>query len=202
MIVVGLTGSMGMGKTTTASLFADAGIPVNDSDRNVHNLYAGKAVEVIENAFPGTTENGAVNRQKLAEALRKNPANFKVLEAIVHPLVREIETDFLQSQKAAGQDIVVLDIPLLFETGAERRVDKIVVVSCDPEIQRERVFARPGMTEEKFAMILSRQLPDEQKRARADFVIDTGKGIEAAREQVDEIIHGLREKIKRDNAGA
>ncbi|WP_313612434.1 dephospho-CoA kinase [Agrobacterium sp.] len=202
MIVVGLTGSIGMGKSTTSGLFANAGIPVNDSDRNVHALYSGKAVEVIEQAFPGVTQNGSVDRQRLGEELRKNPANFKVLEAIVHPLVREIETEFLQTQKAAGQDIVVLDIPLLFETGAERRVDKIVVVTCDSLIQKERVLARPGMTEDKFAMILSRQMPDAQKRARADFIVDTGKGLEAARKQVGEILRELRGQVKKDNAGA
>lgn len=202
MIVVGLTGSIGMGKSTTSGLFAEAGIPVNDSDRNVHGLYSGKAVAVIENAFPGVTENGSVNRQKLGEELQKNPANFKVLEAIVHPLVREIETEFMQQQKAAHKDIVVLDIPLLFETGAERRVDKIIVVSCDPQIQKERVMSRPGMTEEKFAMILSRQMPDAEKRARADFIIDTGQGLDAARERVEEIIQQLRSQMNRDNAGA
>jgi dephospho-CoA kinase len=202
MIVIGLTGSIGMGKSTTAAMFADAGIPVNDSDRNVHTLYSGKAVSPIEDAFPGTTSNGTVDRQKLSEELKKNPANFKVLEDIVHPLVREMERDFLANQKASGQDIIILDIPLLFETGADKRVDKIVVVSCDPDIQKERVLKRPGMTEEKFAMILSRQTPDTVKRARADFVIDTGNGMDAARQRVDEIIHNLRRQMKKDKAGA
>ena len=202
MIVIGLTGSIGMGKSTTAAMFADAGIPVNDSDRNVHSLYSGIAVFTIEDAFPGVTSNGTVDRQKLAQELKKNPANFKVLEGIVHPLVREMEKDFLANQKALGQDIVILDIPLLFETGANKRVDKIVVVTCDPEIQKERVLKRPDMTAEKFAMILSRQTPDAVKRARADFIIDTGNGMEAARQQVDEIIHNLRGQMNKDNADA
>lgn len=202
MIVIGLTGSIGMGKSTTAAMFADAGIPVNDSDRNVHMLYSAKAVAPIEHAFPGTTSNGTVDRQKLSEELKMNPANFKVIEDIVHPLVRDMEKDFLANHKASGQDIVILDIPLLFETGADKRVDKIVVVSCDPDIQKERVLKRPGMTEEKFAMILSRQTPDTVKRARADFIIDTGNGMDAARQQVDEIIHNLRGQMDKDKAGA
>jgi len=202
MIVIGLTGSIGMGKSTTAAMFADAGIPVNDSDRNVHSLYSGIAVFTIEDAFPGVTSNGTVDRQKLAQELKKNPANFKVLEGIVHPLLREMEKDCLANQKALGQDIVILDIPLLFETGANKRVDKIVVVTCDPEIQKERVLKRPDMTAEKFAMILSRQTPDAVKRARADFIIDTGNGMEAARQQVDEIIHNLRGQMNKDNADA
>jgi len=202
MIVIGLTGSIGMGKSTTAAMFGDAGIPVNDSDRNVHSLYSGKAVSTIEDAFPGVTSNGTVDRQKLAQELKKNPANFKVLEGIVHPLVREMEQDFLATQKALGQDIVILDIPLLFETGADKRVDKIVVVTCDPEIQKERVLKRPDMTAEKFAMILSRQTPDAVKRARADFIIDTGNGMEAARQRVDEIIHNLRGQMNKGNADA
>ncbi|WP_037155159.1 dephospho-CoA kinase [Rhizobium freirei] len=194
MIRIGLTGSIGMGKSTSAKLFAEAGIPVNDSDAVVHDLYSGEAVPLVEAAFPGSTSDGRVDRQELSRKLTSDPSGFKRLEAIVHPLVRERERQFLERHLQAGADMIVLDIPLLFETGAEKRLDKIVVVSCDPQIQRERVLARPGMTEEKFNMILSRQTPDAEKRARADYVIDTGGSIEAAGEQVREIIADLRRK--------
>ena len=188
MIVLGLTGSIGMGKSTTAKLFAEQGIPVNDADQVVHDLYRGEAVAPIGAIFPEAVRDGFVDRAVLAGNLAKNPANFSELEAIVHPLVRARERQFLEVQKAAGADMVVLDIPLLFETGGAERVDRIVVVSCDADIQRRRVLERPGMTREKFEMILSRQLPDAEKRARADYVIDTGHGIEAARKRVIEII--------------
>ncbi|MGY5804969.1 dephospho-CoA kinase [Rhizobium sp. LEGMi12c] len=195
MIRIGLTGSIGMGKSTSAKLFAQAGIPVNDSDAIVHDLYSGEAVPLVEAAFPGTTADGKVDRQELSRKLAGDPSGFKRLEAIVHPLVRERERRFLERHRKAGADMVVLDIPLLFETGADKRVDKIAVVSCDPQIQRQRVLARPGMTEEKFNMILSRQTPDAEKRARADYVIDTGGSIEAAGEQVREIIADVRRKL-------
>ncbi|NLS01202.1 dephospho-CoA kinase [Rhizobium sp. P38BS-XIX] len=198
MIKIGLTGSIGMGKSTSAKLFADAGIPVNDADAVVHDLYSGDAVALVEAAFPGTTADGKVDRQELSRKLAGDPSGFKRLEAIVHPLVRERERAFLERHGKAGADMVVLDIPLLFETGAENRLDKIVVVSCDPQIQRQRVLARPGMTEEKFNMILSRQTPDAEKRARADYVIDTSRSIDAAREQVKEIVADLRRKPKAD----
>lgn len=198
MIRIGLTGSIGMGKSTSAKLFVEAGIPVNDSDAVVHDLYSGEAVPLVEVAFPGSTSAGTVDRQELGRKLAVDPSGFKRLEAIVHPLVRERERLFLERQRQSGADMVVLDIPLLFETGADKRVDKIVVVSCDPQIQRQRVLARPGMTEEKFNMILSRQTPDAEKRARADYVIDTGGSIDAAREQVKEIIADLRRKPKTD----
>lgn len=191
MIVIGLTGSIGMGKTTTAKLFAEEGVPVLDSDEVVHALYRAEAVGLIETAFPGTTVSGAVDRQKLAEVLRENPANFGKLEAIVHPLVREKQEAFLAKAREEARQFALLDIPLLFETGAEERVDKIVVVSCAPDIQRQRVLSRPGMTEEKFEMILARQMPDAEKRQRADFVIDTGNGVEAARDQVRGILQRL-----------
>lgn len=192
MIVLGLTGSIGMGKSTTAGLFAEQGIPVNDADRVVHELYRGEAVAPIGAAFPDAVRDGMVDRAVLAQTLAKNPAKFRQLEAIVHPLVRERERQFLEAQRVAGADLVVLDIPLLFETGGQDRVDHIVVVSCDADIQRRRVLERPGMTPEKFEMILSRQLPDAEKRARADFIIDTGSGIEVARNRVTEIIAELR----------
>lgn len=192
MIVLGLTGSIGMGKSTTAGLFAEQGIPVNDADRVVHDLYRGEAVAPIKALFPEAVQDGVVDRALLAQTLAKNPAKFRELEAIVHPLVRERERQFLEAQRAAGADLVVLDIPLLFETGGQDRVDRIVVVSCDADIQRRRVLERPGMTLEKFEMILSRQLPDAEKRARADYVIDTGHGIKAARDRVTDIIAELR----------
>jgi dephospho-CoA kinase len=191
MIVIGLTGSIGMGKTTTAKLFADEGVPVLDSDAVVHDLYRAEAVPMIEAAFPGTTISGTVDRQKLGDALRENPANFSRLEAIVHPLVRERQEAFIKKTRKEDRQFALLDIPLLFETGADGRVDKVVVVSCAPEIQRQRVLSRPGMTEEKFEMILSRQMPDAEKRRRADFIIDSGNGVEAARDQVREILQRL-----------
>ena len=194
MIVVGLTGSIGMGKSTTAEMFRDEGIPVNDADAVVHQLYAGKAAPLIEAAFPGTTQGGIVNRAFLSKALADNPAGFKTLEAIVHPLVRAEELAFREKAERSDAEMIVLDIPLLFEAGGASRVDKIVVVSCDPEIQRRRVLERPGMTAEKFEMIVARQTPDAEKRARADFVIDTGQGLEHARRQVKHIIAQLREK--------
>uniref|UniRef100_A0A7C1T3M1 Dephospho-CoA kinase n=1 Tax=Agrobacterium albertimagni TaxID=147266 RepID=A0A7C1T3M1_9HYPH len=201
MIIVGLTGSIGMGKSTTAALFADEGVPVNDADRVVHELYRSEAVAPIARLFPDAIVGGIVDRAKLSANLAKNPAKFKELEAIVHPLVRDKERAFLDRQSALGHALVLLDIPLLFETGGEKRVDRIVVVSCEPELQRERVLARPGMTEEKFQLILSRQVPDAQKRARADYVIDTGHGIDSARAQVKTIVRELREQAERtDNA--
>lgn len=192
MIVIGLTGSIGMGKSTTAGLFAEAGIAVNDADQVVHELYHGDAVEPIREVFPDAVIEGNVDRSILAENLAKNPAKFKELEAIVHPLVRAREVEFLERRREAEDDMVVLDIPLLFETGGEKRVDVVVVVSADAEVQRKRVLERPGMTEEKFAMILSRQVPDAEKRRRANFIVDTGRGIDAARRRVDEIIAALR----------
>ncbi|CUX30055.1 MULTISPECIES: dephospho-CoA kinase [Agrobacterium] len=191
MIVIGLTGSIGMGKTTTAKLFADEGVPVLDSDEVVHGLYRAEAVPLIEAAFPGTTISGMVDRQKLGDILRQKPANFIRLEEIVHPLVRKRQDGFLAEARKDNRSFALLDIPLLFETGAEGRVDKVVVVSCAPDIQRERVLSRPGMTEEKFDMILARQMPDAEKRRRADFVIDSGNGVEAARDQVKEILQKL-----------
>jgi dephospho-CoA kinase len=195
MLKIGLTGSIGMGKSTTAKLFADAGLPVNDADAVVHDLYAGAAAPLIEAAFPGSVTNGTVDRQELGRQLASRPEGFRQLEQIVHPLVREREAMFLDVQRGQGTRMVLLDIPLLFESGAADRVDVIVVVSCDPQIQRERVLARPNMTEEKFNMILSRQTPDAEKRRRADYVIDTGHGLDAARARVGAIIADLKQRI-------
>ncbi len=202
MIVIGLTGSIGMGKTTTAKLFAEEGVPVLDSDEVVHGLYRAEAVPLIESAFPGTTVSGTVDRRKLADVLRENPANFTRLEAIVHPLVRRRQDVFLAEAAKDGRQFALLDIPLLFETAAESRVDKVVVVSCAPEIQRERVLSRSGMTREKFEMILARQMPDAEKRRRADFIVDSGNGVEAARDQVRRILQKLAAESRRGEKNA
>jgi len=191
---LGLTGSIGMGKSTTANMFRDSGIPVFDSDAAVHALYArgGEAVPLIEAAFPGSIEDGEVSRAKLSAALADDVSGFDRLNAIVHPLVAAKRQDFLEVARQAGAPIVVLDIPLLFETGAETSVDGILVVTAPEAVQRERVMAREGMTEAKFQQILSRQVPDAEKRKRADFLIDTSLGFEAARKSVEELIAGLK----------
>jgi dephospho-CoA kinase len=191
MIVVGLTGSIGMGKSTTAKMFQAAGVPVHDSDEAVHRLYASAAAPLVEAAFPGTTVNGIVDRTRLASTVLGNPIALQKLEDIVHPLVRADADRFLARQKAAGAPLVVLDIPLLFETGGRDRVDRIVVVTAPPEVQRERVLSRPGMTAEKFEAILAAQVPDPEKRRRADFIIDTGAGMDEARRAVAVIIATL-----------
>jgi dephospho-CoA kinase len=191
MIIIGLTGSIGMGKSTTAQLFEAEGVPVADSDAIVHALYAGKAAPVIEAAFPGVVVNGTVDRTKLGGHVIGKPEAMKKLEAIIHPLVRAAQDEFLQNAKARGAKFAVLDIPLLFETQTEGRFDKIVVVTAPADIQRARVLARPGMTLEKFEAILARQTPDAEKRARADYMIDTSKGIEAARSEVRAILTSL-----------
>lgn len=191
MIVLGLTGSIGMGKSTTARMFAEAGIPVHDSDEAVHRLYAGEAAPMVEAVFPGTVVDGVVDRARLAKRVLGDPVAIRKLEGLIHPLVRADADAFLERHRGAGAALVVLDIPLLFETGGRRRVDKVVVVTAPPEIQRERVLARPGMTEEKFGAILAKQVPDAEKRKAADFVIDTGRGMEAARSAVRDIIAEL-----------
>lgn len=192
MKIIGLTGSIGMGKSTTAAMFEAAGIPVNNADNVVHQLYSGVAVPMVEAAFPGTAKNGAIDRQELSRQLAAEPDKFKLLESIVHPLVRQKEIEFLETAKKQGADFVILDIPLLFETGDISRVDKIIVVTCPADIQKQRVLARPGMTEEKFKLILSRQVPDFEKRAKADYIIDTGNGLDSARLQVTDIIRTIR----------
>ncbi len=194
MIVIGLTGSIGMGKTTTAKLFAEEGVPVCDSDAVVHDLYQNEAVGPIANIFPDAVKDGAVDRDRLSKILRENPAQFLALENIVHPLVRAKQDAFVEVQRGNGERFALLDIPLLFETKAEARVDAVVVVSCAAEIQRQRVLSRPGMTEEKFQMILGRQMPDGEKRHKADFLIDTGRGIEDARTQVRAVLDALQKR--------
>ena len=188
MLVIGLTGSIGMGKSTTANLFRAAGVAVHDADLTVHQLYAGRAAPLIEARFPGVTEDGVVVREKLAQAVIGNPAAVKELEGIVHPLVRAEEIAYLDRAKAAGARAVVLDIPLLLETGGEARVDLILTVTAPSPVQKARVLARPGMTEAKLDAILARQVPDAEKRRRAHFLIDTGRGLAAAEAQVDGIL--------------
>jgi len=191
MIIIGLTGSIGMGKSTTSDMFKALGVPVISADEIVHDLYSAEAAPLIEAAFPGTTTEGVVDRQALSAKLMKAPEGFARLEAIIHPLVRAREKQFVDEAADRGEPLVLLDIPLLFETGSTDRVDTVIVVSCAPEIQRQRVMARPDMTAEKFEAILSRQTPDAEKRARADYVIDTGQGLDAARAQVNDIVAEL-----------
>jgi dephospho-CoA kinase len=191
MLIVGLTGSIGMGKSAVAAHLRSRGVPVFDADAEVHRLYAGEAVPPIEAAFPGTTVAGAVDRALLSARLIGDAEAFRRLEAIVHPLVRAAQHRFLAAAAAAGAPIAVLEIPLLFETGGEARVDATVVVSAPAEVQRARVLARPGMTPEKLAAILARQLGDAEKRARADFVVDTSGTLEDTYHAVDMILDSL-----------
>jgi dephospho-CoA kinase len=195
LITVGLTGSIGMGKSTTAAMFRDAGVPVYDADAAVHDLYdvGGAAVGPVGEAFPGVVQDGRVDREALRQAVLGKPDELKRLNAIVHPLVGRDRIGFFQQAEAEHADIVVLDIPLLFETGGHANVDAVVVVSAPADVQRERVLARPGMTPERLDAILAQQLADAEKRARADFVVDTARGLEPARAQVAEIIAALRD---------
>ena len=190
MIILGLTGSIGMGKSTTGRMFADEGALVWDADAAVHRLYAhgGAAVGPLGEAFPGVVVDGAVDRARLAEALGRDETAFRRLEAIVHPLVAQDRAEDLATARTEGVRLAVLDIPLLFETGGDAFVDAVVVVTADPEVQAARVLARSGMTRERFEAILARQTPDAEKRRRADFLVDTGRGLDAAREQVRQIV--------------
>ena len=191
MFILGLTGSLGMGKSTTARLFAEEGVPVHDADAVVHRLYEGEAAAAIEAAFPGTTADGKVDREELAARVLGDRVALKRLEAIVHPLVQQAEQRLLAEAEARGEKVAVLDIPLLFETGGEERVDAVVVVSAPPEVQRSRALERPGMTVDKLDAILAKQMPDEEKRRRADFVVDTSRGFEAARAEVRAILKAI-----------
>ena len=193
MIILGLTGSIGMGKSTTAKLFAEAGVPVYDADATVHRLYEGEAAPAIEAAFPGTTAAGKVDRQKLSARVVHDPAAMKHLEQIVHPMLGASRQKFFSDAEQSGAPVVVVDVPLLFETGGEKRVDAVVVVTTSPENQRERMLTRDNMTPEKFDSILARQLPDAEKRQRADFVVDTSHGLDPVRAQIRDI---LREVVK------
>ncbi len=201
MIVLGLTGSIGMGKSTAAKMFAEAGVPVHDSDEAVHRLYAGKAAPLVEAAFPGVTRDGTVDRALLGQRVLGDAAALKTLEAIIHPLVRADADAFLARHRAAGAQLAVLDFPLLFETGGRNRGDKGVVVSAAAAAQRERVLSRPGMAEEKFAAILAKQVPDAEKRRMADYVVDTGSSFEETRAALAAIIAELTGENGGNDAG-
>jgi dephospho-CoA kinase len=189
--VLCLTGSLGMGKSRTASFFAEAGVPVYDADAAVHALYEGEAAPLIERAFPGTTGGGKVDRGKLATCVLGDDAALARLEAIVHPLVAQMRNDFLAQARARNEPVVVLDVPLLFETGGDRTCDAVVVVSAPADVQRQRAFERPGMTEEKFAVLMAKQVPDEEKRRRADFIVDSSHSFDHARAQVRDILEAV-----------
>ncbi len=197
MFILGLTGSIGMGKSTTAKFFAEEGVPVHDADAVVHRLYEGEASAKIEAAFSGTTKDGRVDRETLAKRVLGNGDAIKRLEQIVHPLVADARERFLAEAERKGAPVVVLDIPLLFETGGDKRCDAVVVVSAPADVQNARAFERPGMTEGKLAAIMAKQMPAEEKRARADFVVDTSKGFDAARAQVREILKAVATMPKR-----
>jgi dephospho-CoA kinase len=188
MRILGLTGSIGMGKSTTAKLFMEAGVPVYDADAAVHKIYEGEAAPAVEAAFPGTTVNGKVDRAKLSAKVVRDPAAIKQLEQIVHPMLGASRQKFLAEAEQSGAPVVVMDIPLLFETGGEKRVDAVVVVTTSPESQRERILARGTMTHEALDAILARQLPDPEKRKRADFVVDTSHGLDPVRARIRDIL--------------
>ena len=188
MIVLGLTGSIGMGKSTTANLFAEAGVPVYDADATVHTVYEGEAAPAIEAAFPGTTADGKVDRAKLSARVVHDPAALRQLEQIVHPMLRAYHQKFIEDAERSGAPVAVVDVPLLFETGGEKRVDAVVVVTTSPENQRERILARGTMTGEALDAILARQMPDDEKRRRADFVVDTSHGLDPVRARIRDIL--------------
>jgi dephospho-CoA kinase len=188
MLILGLTGSIGMGKSTTAKLFAEAGVPVYDADASVHRLYEGEAAPAIEAAFPGTTLDGKVDRKKLSARVVHDQAAIKQLEQIVHPMLGASRKKFFDDAEQSGAPVVVVDVPLLFETGGEKRVDAVVVVTTSPENQRERIMARGTMTQEALDSILARQMPDAEKRKRADFVVDTSHGLDPVRAQIKDIL--------------
>jgi dephospho-CoA kinase len=188
MIILGLTGSIGMGKSTTAKLFAEAGVPVYDADATVHRVYEGEAAPAIEAAFPGTTANGKVERAKLSARVVKDPAAIRQLEQIVHPMLRTYHQKFLDAAERSGAPVAVVDVPLLFETGGEKRVDAVVVVTTSPENQRARILARGTMSSEALDALLARQMPDEEKRKRADFVVDTSHGVDPVRVRIRDIL--------------
>ena len=197
MFILGLTGSLAMGKSATAQMFVDEGVPLHDADAVVHRLYDGEATAAIEAAFPGATANGKVDRAKLGARVIGDAAAIKRLEAIVHPMVAAASARFLEEAERAGAPVAVLDVPLLFETGGDGRCDAVAVVSAPADLQRKRALERPGMTEDKFAAILAKQMPDEEKRRRADFVVDTSQGFDHARAQVRDILRAVAKMPKR-----
>jgi dephospho-CoA kinase len=188
MRILGLTGSIGMGKSTTAKLFVEAGVPVYDADAAVHKIYEGEAAPAVEAAFPGTTVDGKVDRVRLSARVLNDPAAIKQLEQIVHPMLGASRKKFLDDAERSGAPVVVVDVPLLFETGGEKRVDAVMVVTTTPEVQRERILARENMTHEKLDALLARQLPDAEKRKRADFVVDTSHGLDPVRAAIRDIL--------------
>jgi len=192
MLVLGLTGSIGMGKSTTARFFAEEGVPVLDADAVVHALYDGEAVAAIEAAFPGTSKDGRIDREELSRRVVADPAALKRLESIVHPLVRAAQARFLADAERSGAPVAVLDVPLLFETGGDQRVDAVVVVSAPADVQRARTLDRAGMTAEKFDALMQKQMPDAEKRRRADFIVDTSQSFDSARAQVRAILAAVR----------
>jgi dephospho-CoA kinase len=197
MRILGLTGSIGMGKSTTAKLFAEAGVPVYDADATVHLLYEGEAAPAIEMAFPGTTVDGKVDRTKLSARVVHDTAAMRQLEQIVHPMLGASRQKFLHDAEQSGAPIAVVDVPLLFETGGEKRVDAVVVVTTSPEVQRERILARDNMTAEKLDAILARQMPDAEKRKRADFVVDTSHGLDPVRARIRDILEQAAKMAQR-----
>jgi dephospho-CoA kinase len=197
MLILGLTGSIGMGKSTTAKLFEEAGVPVYDADAAVHRIYQGEAAPAIEAAFPGTTVHGKVDRAKLSAKVVHDPAAIKQLEQIVHPMLAASRQTFLDNAERSGAPVVVMDIPLLFETGGEKRVDAVIVVTTSPENQRERIMARGTMTKEALDAILARQMPDAEKRKRADFVVDTSHGLDPVRAQIRDILKQVAKMPRR-----
>jgi dephospho-CoA kinase len=197
MLILGLTGSIGMGKSATAKLFAEAGVPVYDADAAVHKIYEGEAAPAIEAAFPGTTVVGKVDRNKLSARVVHDPAAMKQLEQIVHPMLGASRQKFLDDAERSGAPVAVVDVPLLFETGGEKRVDAVVVVTTSLELQRERILTRDNMTGEKLDAILARQLPDAEKRKRADFVVDTSHGLEPVRAQIRDILREVAKMPRR-----
>ena len=200
MKTIGLTGSIGMGKSTTAAMFREAGIPIYDADAEVHKAYdvGGAAVEPVGAAFPGVVREGRIDREELRKRVLGNPEALKVLNGIVHPIVGRARAAVFEAAQAQGADMVILDVPLIFETGGEKNMHKVIVVSAPPEMQRARVLAREGMTPERLDAILAQQVPDAEKRARADFIVDSGQGFEAAREQVREILRRVASMPKRN----
>jgi dephospho-CoA kinase len=197
MLILGLTGSIGMGKSTTAKLFAQAGVPVYDADATVHKIYEGEAAPKIEAAFPGTTVDGKVDRARLSAKVVHDPAAIRRLEEIVHPMLRAYHQKFLDDAERSGAGVAVVDVPLLFETGGDKRVDAVVVVTTSPEIQRQRILARDDMTDDKLDAILARQMSDAEKRKRADFVVDTSHGLESVRAQIRDILDQVAKMPRR-----
>lgn len=196
MVVAGLTGSIGMGKSATVDMFRRLGVPVHDSDAAVHELYSGDAVDPVGKAFPGVLRDGSVDRSLLAQRVLNDPQAMKRLEAMIHPMVAAHRRSFVSQMRRSGSPLVVLDVPLLFETGADADVDVRIVVTAPVDVQKQRVLARPGMTPEKFAAILGRQMPDEEKRRRADIVIDTSRGFAAVERDVKDIVNRLSAHVE------